>query len=119
MRDQIPKEGSQSAAAPAAALASYRRAGLLDLLHRESSCNPFASLSLASCPLAIGGMCPRERFGLWDVILAEPLYEDSSVYATGLASGYYARGIAFASKGLIAEAEAEQVRQEEQVRQDR
>lgn len=47
---------------------------------------------------------------MWDDILAEPQREDKSLYATSVASGYYARGLAFAAKGLIKEAEEEQVR---------
>lgn len=109
LRDQIPQEVSRRRRPRPHPCCS--RVVVVDLLHRESCCNPLASSSIPVCPLAIGGICSRQRFGLWDVILAEPLYEDSSVYATGLASGYYARGIAFASKGLIEEAEAEQVLQ--------
>lgn len=47
---------------------------------------------------------------MWDEIIAEPQYEDSTLYATGVASGHYARGLAYASLGFVAEAEAEQVR---------
>ena len=46
---------------------------------------------------------------MWDDILKEPQREDSSLYATSVASGHYARGLAFAAKGLIKEAEEEQV----------
>lgn len=49
------------------------------------------------------------RFGLWDDILAEPRNEDPALYPTGLTTAHYARGMAFASKGLIAQAEEEQV----------
>lgn len=47
---------------------------------------------------------------MWDDILSEPQYEDRDLYATGVASGHYARGLAYAAKGLIKEAEEEQVR---------
>lgn len=46
---------------------------------------------------------------MWDEILSEPQYEDKDLYASGVAAGYYARGLAFAVKGLIPEAEDEQV----------
>lgn len=49
------------------------------------------------------------RFGMWDDILGEPQKEDSNLYATAVASGHYARGLAFAAKGLIEQAEEEQV----------
>lgn len=47
---------------------------------------------------------------MWDEIIAEPQYEDYDLYATGVATGFYARGIAYASMGMVAEAEEEQVR---------
>ena len=46
---------------------------------------------------------------MWDEIIAEPQYEDHTLYATGAATGFYARGIAYASMGMVAEAEEEQV----------
>lgn len=49
------------------------------------------------------------RFGLWDEIIAEPRDEDPALYPTSLTTAHYARAIAFASKGLVAEAEEEQV----------
>lgn len=52
---------------------------------------------------------------MWDEIIAEPQYEDYGLYATGVATGFYARGIAYASKGMVAEAEEEQVRGERKV----
>lgn len=51
------------------------------------------------------------RFGLWNDILSEPLYDDPDLYPTGCAAAHYARGIAFASLGRVAEAEVEQVGQ--------
>ncbi|CAN0528369.1 unnamed protein product, partial [Ectocarpus sp. 12 AP-2014] len=48
------------------------------------------------------------RFGLWDEIIAEPRDEDPALYPTSLTTAHYARGVAFASKGLVAEAEEEQ-----------
>jgi tetratricopeptide (TPR) repeat protein len=48
------------------------------------------------------------RFGKWDDIIAEPLKEDKGIYATTICTQHYARGVAYASKGMVAEAEAEQ-----------
>lgn len=52
---------------------------------------------------------PGHRFGMWDEILSEPPYDDVDLYASATSSRHYARGLAYASKGLVAEAEAEQV----------
>ena len=49
------------------------------------------------------------RFGKWDEILAEPMYTDKDVFPATIATQHYARGVAYASKGMVAEAEAEQV----------
>ena len=49
------------------------------------------------------------RFGMWDKIIAEPTYSDGDVFASTIATQHYARGVAYASKGMVAEAEAEQV----------
>ncbi|CAN0315130.1 unnamed protein product, partial [Ascophyllum nodosum] len=46
---------------------------------------------------------------MWDEILAEPLPENATLYATTFATAHYARGIAYAAKGLVDEAEIEQV----------
>lgn len=46
---------------------------------------------------------------MWDDIIAEPQYQNTTLYPTGASSGHNARGIAFASKGMIVEAEKEQV----------
>lgn len=48
------------------------------------------------------------RFGKWDDILAEPTRSDKSIYPGAIATQHYARGVAFASKGMVVEAEAEQ-----------
>jgi len=48
------------------------------------------------------------RFGKWDDILAEPTREDAAVFPGAIVVQHYARGVAFASKGMVAEAEAEQ-----------
>jgi tetratricopeptide (TPR) repeat protein len=48
------------------------------------------------------------RFGKWDEILAEPTRDDKEVYAGTIATQHYARGVAYASTGRVAEAEAEQ-----------
>lgn len=53
------------------------------------------------------------RFGKWDDILKEPTSEimaKPDVFPAAIATAHYARGIAFASKGMVAEAEAEQVK---------
>ena len=49
------------------------------------------------------------RFGKWDEILAEPMYTDKDVFPATIATQHYARGVAYASKGMVPEAEAEQV----------
>ncbi|MDC3310578.1 hypothetical protein OAV45_04035 [Candidatus Poseidoniales archaeon] len=49
------------------------------------------------------------RFGKWDEILNEPLHTDKDVFPAAIATQHYARGVAYASKGMVPEAEAEQV----------
>lgn len=48
------------------------------------------------------------RFGKWDDIIAEPMRTDKKVFAATVATQHYARGVAYASKGMVTEAEAEQ-----------
>ena len=48
------------------------------------------------------------RFGRWSEILAQPLPEDADLYRNLTATMRYARGIAHAAEGRVAEAEAEQ-----------
>ena len=48
------------------------------------------------------------RFGKWDKILNEPLHSDKDVFPAAIATQHYARGVAYASLGMIQEAEAEQ-----------
>ena len=48
------------------------------------------------------------RFGKWDDILAEDMYTDGEVFPATIATQHYARGVAYASKGMVPEAEAEQ-----------
>ena len=48
------------------------------------------------------------RFGKWDEILAEPMYSNKDVFPATIATQHYARGVAYASKGMVPEAEAEQ-----------
>ena len=48
------------------------------------------------------------RFGKWDEILNEPLHTDKDVFPAAIATQHYARGVAYASKGMVSEAEAEQ-----------
>jgi tetratricopeptide (TPR) repeat protein len=49
------------------------------------------------------------RFGKWDEILNEPLHTDGDVFPAAIATQHYARGVAYASKGMVPEAEAEQL----------
>ena len=49
------------------------------------------------------------RFGKWDEILAEPMYTEKDVFPATIATQHYARGVAYASKGMVPEAEAEQL----------
>lgn len=48
------------------------------------------------------------RFGKWDEILNEPLHSDKDVFPAAIATQHYARGVAYASLGMIQEAEVEQ-----------
>ena len=48
------------------------------------------------------------RIGKWDDILAEPLHSAREVFPAAIATQHYARGVAYASKGMVPEAEAEQ-----------
>jgi len=47
------------------------------------------------------------RFGKWDDIISEPLRTDKAVFPNVMVVQHYARGVAYASKGLVPEAEAE------------
>ena len=47
------------------------------------------------------------RFGKWQEILDEPLRTDAAVFPATIATQHYARGVAYASLGRVAEAEAE------------
>ena len=49
------------------------------------------------------------RFGKWNEILNEPLHTDRDVFPAAIATQHYARGVAYASMGMVPEAEAEQV----------
>ena len=49
------------------------------------------------------------RFGKWNEILNEPLHTDRDVFPAAIATQHYARGVAYASMGMVLEAEAEQV----------
>lgn len=49
------------------------------------------------------------RFGKWDDIIAEPVPSSVSVFPGCIATAHYARGVAYASKGMVPEAEKEQV----------
>ena len=48
------------------------------------------------------------RFGKWEEIINEPMYDDKDAFPATIATQHYARGVAFASMGLVPEAEAEQ-----------
>lgn len=48
------------------------------------------------------------RFGKWDDIIAEPIPDDVEAFAGSVATAHYARGIAFASKGMVTKAEEAQ-----------
>jgi hypothetical protein len=50
------------------------------------------------------------RFGRWDDIIAEPVKTDTSVFPALIATAHYARGVAYASKGMVPEAKAEQAK---------
>lgn len=49
------------------------------------------------------------RFGKWNEILNEPLHTDRDVFPAAIATQHYARGVAYASMGMVPEAESEQV----------
>ena len=49
------------------------------------------------------------RFGKWNEILNEPLHTDRDVFPAAIATQHYAKGVAYASMGMVPEAEAEQV----------
>jgi tetratricopeptide (TPR) repeat protein len=49
------------------------------------------------------------RFGKWDEILTEPMQTEKDAFPATIATQHYARGVAYASKGMVPEAEAEQV----------
>ena len=49
------------------------------------------------------------RFGKLDEILAEPMQTEKDAFPATIATQHYARGVAYASKGMVPEAEAEQV----------
>jgi len=50
------------------------------------------------------------RFGKWDDIIAEPMYraEDAQIFPAAIATQHYARGLAYAAKGMLTQALAEQ-----------
>jgi len=50
------------------------------------------------------------RFGRWRDIIAEPLPQDQSLYCHTIASLHYAKAVAHAALGEVAESEAERVR---------
>ncbi|HEU5422679.1 MAG TPA: hypothetical protein VFU72_03990, partial [Nitrolancea sp.] len=50
------------------------------------------------------------RFGQWQAILDTPLPEDQELYCVTTALSHYARGVALAASGRVAEADAEQAR---------
>ena len=48
------------------------------------------------------------RFGKWEEIINEPMYDDKDAFPATIATQHYARGVAYASMGMVPEAEAEQ-----------
>jgi hypothetical protein len=50
------------------------------------------------------------RFGKWDDIIAEPMYraEDAQIFPAAIATQHYARGLAYAAKGMLTPAINEQ-----------
>ena len=50
------------------------------------------------------------RFGRWDELIAMPLPADPELYSTTTAMTHYARGVALAATGQVAEAGAERER---------
>jgi tetratricopeptide (TPR) repeat protein len=50
------------------------------------------------------------RFGKWREIIAQPLPADAALYCNTTATTHYAKGVAHAALGEVAEAEAEQAR---------
>ncbi len=50
------------------------------------------------------------RFGRWEELIATPLPEDQELYCVTTAMTHYARGVAFAATGRVAEAERERER---------
>jgi tetratricopeptide (TPR) repeat protein len=47
------------------------------------------------------------RFGKWDDILAEPVPTDEKVFPALIAHAHYARGVAYAAKGMVNQADEE------------
>ncbi|WAC89231.1 hypothetical protein [Mycobacterium sp. Aquia_213] len=47
------------------------------------------------------------RFGRWDDLIAESLPSDQDLYCTTAATIHYGRGVAYAAKGLLAQADTE------------
>jgi tetratricopeptide (TPR) repeat protein len=48
------------------------------------------------------------RFGRWDELIAVPVPEDQNLYCTTTATVHYGRGVAYAAKGQLPQAHAEQ-----------
>jgi len=50
------------------------------------------------------------RFGKWEEILAYPIETDAETFPSSIATAHYARGVAYASTGKVKEAEEEQAK---------
>ena len=78
---------------------------------------PETLLRVESPPMAdwLEGFVPMRlhvliRFGRWDALIATPLPADPELYCTTTAMTHYARGVALAATGQVAEAHAEHER---------
>jgi tetratricopeptide (TPR) repeat protein len=67
---------------------------------------PMADWLEAFVPLRVHALI---RFGRWDDLIAQPLPADVGLYCTTAATIHYGRGIAYAAKGLLAQAHAERL----------
>ena len=47
------------------------------------------------------------RFGMWDELIAQPLPDDPTLYCVSTALAHYAKGVAHAARGQLAEAESQ------------
>ncbi|MFA5711898.1 tetratricopeptide repeat protein [Mycolicibacterium sp.] len=76
-----------------------------ELLSIESP--PMADWLEAFVPLRVHVLV---RFGRWDDLIAAPLPADPALYCTTTATWHYGKGVAYAAKGQLAEAEQQRER---------